>query len=191
MLYNARRYGKAGGEIVLSLIRGTFPDSGEDAVILTVRDDGIGIVREDRDKIFDRFWRSDASRSIPGTGLGLSMVKSVADLHGAKIAMTHPVESERITLQECLEMNTSEAAKLGFLENRKGRLAFGLDADFIVLDQDPYAVETDALDGIKIEKTFRGGRCVFDAEDRKPHKKRSLPGVLLRIAGKKLRLPVG
>lgn len=87
LLDNARRYGKAGGEIALSLTRGTFPDSGEDAVILTVRDDGIGIAREDREKIFDRFWRSDASRSIPGTGLGLSMVKSVADLHGAKIAV--------------------------------------------------------------------------------------------------------
>ena len=146
--------------------------------------------------IGDRVLRCSPYRSVLDHGLlvggGTDFPVTPMDvLHGAKIAMTHPVESERITLQECLEMNTSEAAKLGFLENRKGRLAFGLDADFIVLDQDPYAVETDALDGIKIEKTFRGGRCVFDAEDRKPHKKRSLPGVLLRIAGKKLRLPVG
>ncbi|MBR4743102.1 MAG: HAMP domain-containing histidine kinase [Oscillospiraceae bacterium] len=87
LLDNARRYGRAGGEISLSLARGIFPGSGEDGVVLTVRDDGIGISLEDQEKIFDRFWRSDASRSIPGTGLGLSMVKSVADLHGARVEL--------------------------------------------------------------------------------------------------------
>ena len=107
LLDNARRYGKAGGEIALSLARGTFPDSGEDAVILAVRDDGIGIAREDREKIFDRFWRSDASRSIPGTGLGLSMVKSVADLHGAKIAVdSEPGKGSAFTVFFSAEIKT-------------------------------------------------------------------------------------
>ncbi|MBR3036687.1 MAG: HAMP domain-containing histidine kinase, partial [Lachnospiraceae bacterium] len=59
-------------------------------IVLTVADNGIGIAKEDLPKIFDRFYRADPSRTTPGSGLGLSMVKRIADLHHAKIR----VESE-------------------------------------------------------------------------------------------------
>lgn len=109
-------------------------------------------------------------------------------LHGARICMTHPVESERITLQECLEMNTCEAAKLGFLEGRKGRLAKGMDADLVVLDRDPYEAAEEAVESlsdIKVLKTFRLGREVYDSETFKPTPRRSLPRAVLAIAGRK------
>ena len=75
--------------------------------------------------------------------------------------MTQPVESERITLMECLEMNTSNAAKMGFLEERKGMIKEGLEADFIVLDANPFAAAVEELSDIKVEKTFRKGKLVF------------------------------
>jgi signal transduction histidine kinase len=50
--------------------------------VLVVRDDGPGVPAAARDKIFQRFYRLDASRSTPGHGLGLALVAAVAELHG-------------------------------------------------------------------------------------------------------------
>jgi len=55
-------------------------------------DNGPGIDKQDRDKIFERFYRLEASRTSPGNGLGLALAKAVADLHEAEISVTdnHP-----------------------------------------------------------------------------------------------------
>ncbi len=55
-------------------------------------DDGPGIPACERDKIFERFYRLDNNRTAPGNGLGLALVKAVADLHGATISLgdNHP-----------------------------------------------------------------------------------------------------
>jgi len=53
----------------------------------TVADDGEGIAEADIDRIWERFFKSDRSRSEPGTGLGLAIVKHVALAHGGKIAV--------------------------------------------------------------------------------------------------------
>ena len=56
-----------------------------DLVILCVRDNGIGISAEDLPKIWNRFFRADASRSeTEGFGLGLALVKNIAEIHGAE-----------------------------------------------------------------------------------------------------------
>jgi signal transduction histidine kinase len=61
-------------------------------VVATVTDDGPGIPAEEREKVFQRLYRLDKSRSTPGSGLGLSLVRAIADLHGAKIELQdrHP-----------------------------------------------------------------------------------------------------
>ena len=79
LLENAYRYGKENGKVNVSLKKET------NNIILSVADDGIGIEKDEQKKIFERFYRSDASRSVKGTGLGLSMVKRIAELHGAEI----------------------------------------------------------------------------------------------------------
>ncbi|MBP3736715.1 MAG: HAMP domain-containing histidine kinase [Lachnospiraceae bacterium] len=81
LISNAYRYGNEGGHIWVSLSRNE--DDGTAA--LTVQDDGIGIALEEQEKIFERFYRSDASRTAQGTGLGLSMVKKIAELHDAQL----------------------------------------------------------------------------------------------------------
>jgi len=79
---NAIKYTSPTGSISISLA-----EEGPDA-ILTVADDGIGMSPEDLRHAFDRFWRSDWSRERPGSGLGLSIAKAVAEAHGGGIDAT-------------------------------------------------------------------------------------------------------
>ncbi len=53
--------------------------------IVTISDNGTGIAQSEKDKVFQRFYRTDASRNTPGSGLGLSLAKAVTDLHNAEI----------------------------------------------------------------------------------------------------------
>jgi two-component system sensor histidine kinase MprB len=52
---------------------------------LTVDDEGPGIAPADRDHVFERFYRSDESRSMPGSGLGLSIVRQVVERHAGSV----------------------------------------------------------------------------------------------------------
>ena len=54
-----------------------------------MRDDGIGMTPEEQEKAWQRFWQADASRSEnSGSGLGLSLVKEIAELHGGTVSVT-------------------------------------------------------------------------------------------------------
>ncbi|MDE2489983.1 MAG: HAMP domain-containing histidine kinase [Elusimicrobia bacterium] len=77
---NAVKYGTRGGAIRLSAAR----EGGE--VVVRVRDDGPGIAPEDLPRVWDRLFRGDRSRSERGLGLGLSLVKAVAEAHGGGVA---------------------------------------------------------------------------------------------------------
>jgi two-component system sensor histidine kinase MprB len=52
---------------------------------VTVRDHGPGIDENDLPYVFDRFYRAPAARKLPGSGLGLSIVKQVAEAHGGRV----------------------------------------------------------------------------------------------------------
>ncbi|MEM1163265.1 MAG: HAMP domain-containing sensor histidine kinase [Pseudomonadota bacterium] len=81
MLENIIEHGRDGAQAWVTLSRG---DGGP---VLEVGDDGPGIPEPHRERLFERFYRVDSSRSAPGNGLGLSLVKAIADLHGADIAL--------------------------------------------------------------------------------------------------------
>lgn len=57
----------------------------DDAIVGIVSDDGLGVPSEECERLFQRFYRSERSRSTPGNGLGLSLVKAVADLHSIRL----------------------------------------------------------------------------------------------------------
>jgi signal transduction histidine kinase len=54
-------------------------------VVAIVSDDGLGVPAEERAKVFRRFYRLEASRTTPGSGLGLALVAAIADLHDARV----------------------------------------------------------------------------------------------------------
>lgn len=83
LIDNAYKYGNDDGHIYVTLKKSPNND-----VILSVKDDGIGISEEGQKHIFERFYREDTSRTHKkrlsyGYGLGLSMVKKIAGMHGA------------------------------------------------------------------------------------------------------------
>jgi signal transduction histidine kinase len=78
---NAIKHTPAGGRIEIALA------PGEGGAAITVEDDGPGIPAEEREKVKERFYRLDRSRSTPGSGLGLSLVSAVAARHGGELRL--------------------------------------------------------------------------------------------------------
>lgn len=81
LLDNASKWNAAGEPVDVSLVGGR----------LSVRDRGPGFGEADLPRVFDRFYRSDAARSMPGSGLGLAIVKRIIGEHGGTVfARNHP-----------------------------------------------------------------------------------------------------
>jgi signal transduction histidine kinase len=93
LLSNAIKYSPEGGLIVLraDVLREPPPNAPplppDPALLITVRDPGIGILPEETSRIFERFYRVDNSntRKIGGSGLGLSITQALVELHGGRI----------------------------------------------------------------------------------------------------------
>jgi len=85
LIDNALKYAGAGATV---RIRTTKE---RDTVSVVVRDDGPGIPEAERSRVVDRFYRLDQSRSLPGNGLGLSIVTAIASLHSGKLYLEDAV----------------------------------------------------------------------------------------------------
>lgn len=79
---NALRHTPSGTEVQLSLTR-----LGQRKALLAVRDNGPGIPKAEYERVLRRFYRLDRSRTTPGSGLGLSLVAAVTELHGAALRL--------------------------------------------------------------------------------------------------------
>lgn len=77
LLDNAGKWSPAGGIVEVNVADGE----------VSVRDHGPGIRPEDAPHVFDRFWRASNARHLPGSGLGLSIVKDVAEKHGGSVTL--------------------------------------------------------------------------------------------------------
>lgn len=93
LLENALRHTPHGAEISVTLA------SDRTGITLTVADNGPGIPAEEREHVLERFYRLERSRTSPGSGLGLSLVKAVADLHEATLVLEDAKPGLRVTLQ--------------------------------------------------------------------------------------------
>jgi len=76
---NAIKYGRPDSTVTISA------DTVDQQLILTVKDEGLGIKPDDLPFIWDRLFRADQSRSAPGMGLGLSLVKGIAEAHKGEV----------------------------------------------------------------------------------------------------------
>ena len=81
LVENAYKYGKENGHVWVSV------SQTEKEALLTVQDDGIGIPPDQQEKVWMRFYQVDASRNNTGAGLGLSMVRQIAQLHGGTVTL--------------------------------------------------------------------------------------------------------
>jgi len=85
LIDNALRFTPDNGKIRIAI------SAAKSAPEISVSDNGSGIAPEHLPRVFDRFYRVDPSRSAAGTGLGLSLVKSIADLHGGSVTIKSEV----------------------------------------------------------------------------------------------------
>lgn len=98
LIENALKYGRPETGDLLIRLGGRAEDG---RIVLSVNDNGPGIPEKDQDRVKERFVRLEESRSEPGTGLGLSLVKAVARLHGGDLRFMNenPGLSARIDLK--------------------------------------------------------------------------------------------
>ncbi|MCT7948512.1 PAS domain-containing sensor histidine kinase [Ancylothrix sp. C2] len=85
LLSNAIKYSPQGGMVRFDLRQE------QDNVSFEIEDEGMGILKEDQERLFESFYRGRNVNNISGTGLGLAIVKSSVDLHGGEIIMRSEV----------------------------------------------------------------------------------------------------
>jgi PAS domain S-box-containing protein len=85
VLSNAYKYSPDGGRIELEIVSGGHDDRALAGI--RVSDHGIGMTPEQSARAFERFYRADASGTIPGTGLGLCLVKEIVELHRGRVEL--------------------------------------------------------------------------------------------------------
>jgi two-component system OmpR family sensor kinase len=89
---NAIRYTPAGGQVDVTVRRE------QDRAVLAVRDTGPGIPAEERERVFDRFYRREGS-GVEGSGLGLAIVKAIAERHGGNVTMAAGPDGEGLLVR--------------------------------------------------------------------------------------------
>jgi len=92
LLDNALRYTPEGGRVAVRVRRIA------DEAVLEVADDGPGIPPEERDRVFDRFYRG-SEVAVPGSGLGLAIAREVAALHGGRLSLLPGIDGRGVTVR--------------------------------------------------------------------------------------------
>lgn len=86
LLSNAFKYSPQGGDVRLELDDGER--DGQAYAVISVCDQGIGMTSEQLKRAFERFYRADTSGNVPGTGLGLNLVKEIVEIHGGFVELS-------------------------------------------------------------------------------------------------------
>ncbi len=92
LLDNAIKFSPEGSPVTITL------DQIKGNLRITISDRGIGIAEEEKEKVFERFYRSDKSRHTEGSGLGLSLAKAALELHKGTISLSNNTPGLRIEI---------------------------------------------------------------------------------------------
>ncbi|RAV05021.1 HAMP domain-containing sensor histidine kinase [Paenibacillus sp. YN15] len=93
LLDNAVKFSPNGGVIAIMITEKP------DAIVVSVKNNGPEISYEDKKRIFDKFWQGDASHSSEGTGIGLSLVRRIAELHKGSISVISSPEETAFSIK--------------------------------------------------------------------------------------------
>lgn len=104
LLENAMRHCASGSRVACAV------SLEKDAVMVSVADNGAGIPADERANVLRRLYRLEKSRTTPGSGLGLSMVKAIAELHGATLSLGDNMPGLVVVIRFPLAMNSGTAA---------------------------------------------------------------------------------
>ncbi|MFC3798675.1 ATP-binding protein [Cohnella sp. GCM10012308] len=88
-----------------------------DTLVIAVADQGTGLAEEEYARIFDKFYRADATRQVTGTGLGLAICKGIAELHGGTISGRRN-EPQGTVMTIALPLNTPDQQQSGKIDER-------------------------------------------------------------------------
>jgi signal transduction histidine kinase/DNA-binding response OmpR family regulator len=157
LITNAHLYTPPRGHIGVRL------EAEERAIVMSVSDTGRGMTREEQEHIFDRFYRGVDGHAVPGTGLGLSVVRSLVDLHGGTITVESELDKGSLFTVRIPRQPLPEGGPLP-REALRGRKVLVVDdepdiAELIAVNLEPYDVETtvahsgaEALDHLRRER---------------------------------------
>lgn len=108
VLSNAYKYSPNGGNVSIDLVYPKIEHDAVDApqVGIRISDEGIGMTEEQRSRVFERFYRADTSGSIPGTGLGMSIVQEIVEFHGGNVTISSALKKgTTVTIWLPVEVN--------------------------------------------------------------------------------------
>lgn len=86
VLSNAHKYSAGKDEVMIGAV--TAKEGAANWIGICVRDHGIGMTEEQVSRVFERFYRADTTGKIPGTGLGMSLVKEIMQIHGGHVEVS-------------------------------------------------------------------------------------------------------
>ena len=111
---------------------------------------------------FGSDWPVSTPDPIAGLHTAVTRTAAPGDVHAPDArSRTEPLlPAERLSLDAALDAYTREAARAARLDGHVGRIAVGMDADLVVLDRDPYAVEAADLGTLRVQRTYVRGTAV-------------------------------
>lgn len=110
VISNAYKYSPGGGAVDITVQEVMGPDGQPAEVQIQVSDYGIGMSPDQTRRVFERFYRADTSGKIPGTGLGMSIVKEIIELHHGRVEVQSQLgQGTQVTLS--IPASTGEAPK--------------------------------------------------------------------------------
>jgi signal transduction histidine kinase len=97
LISNAYKYSPEGSPVAIRYLRAN--EDGNTMIGVEVSDRGIGMTVEQTARVFERFYRADSSGKVPGTGLGMSIVKEIVGLHHGRVELdSRPGHGTRVTI---------------------------------------------------------------------------------------------
>ncbi len=168
ILGNAVKYTPEGGKIWFTITESPSSSEGFQNVTFTIKDNGIGMKPEYKDKIFDAFTREEkgATKGIQGTGLGMAITKSLVELMGGTIRVESE-EGKGSTFIVNLRLKVVEATNVDFWKAHGiSRLLF-VNANHAECEQVAGLLENESIEVVEASTGFAALRLIDESMEHK------------------------